>query len=476
MNQEEMTAKLGLDGTSFDTGIDRATNKAKVFAETTHKSFLHASNGAREFHKALHSVTEASPLLGTALRFAISPIAGMFIGAVTVFKLFHDKLKEINHEFDEMAKLNAKPLFNIQEVLHKAANEMARLNREFGHWLDSHERGDKVITDELEDQLDALHEQAQVNERILKQKKEQGLMSEGEFQKLSKNLSAYNVQADMVALKAAQEKLGSARISSTNEVYETRNEAQNPTRLAEIEKVKEMLKEVAEDIAGGKKFEESHVPKDATDYLTLPFMHESGKSLAESQQAAANAVRTYTKLQKTLNEKLEGLTDAQKTAEEKAKEAQHKDDELGNAQRSVATQLRRHASKLDAINASPVGGVPRQSQGDLATIDELANSGQWMSFHGLGGNRSWFQQGPFAQQAREVQRLENLAHSANLSGNTSLRDQARKEADKLRTQIGATGVLKKEEYEQSMARDMQTLADLATGKSGGMVMRPKMGK
>src|SRR3954447_684015 len=105
---EEILLKLGLDAQSFSNGVQNIKQKLQGFSEEGHKSFIHASNGAREFHKVIHQLTEQSPLLGTALQAAISPIGGALIGATLGFTYFQEKLKEWNKEMDEASTEAAK--------------------------------------------------------------------------------------------------------------------------------------------------------------------------------------------------------------------------------------------------------------------------------------------------------------------------------------------------------------------------------
>ncbi len=134
MGNEEIIAKFGSDTTGFERGRQQVISGTQKMGQEAHKSFVHASNGAREFHKLLHGIGEQSPLLGTALRAAISPIAGLFAGISLAITYVNSQLEELNKRFDELGRSAEQPLYNIVNLLHNARLAAQRFNEEYFNW------------------------------------------------------------------------------------------------------------------------------------------------------------------------------------------------------------------------------------------------------------------------------------------------------------------------------------------------------
>lgn len=110
--EEEIRAKLSLD-TSV---LARAKRDIANFSQEGHSGFVHAESGARGFHRLLERITEASPIMGNALKLAISPINGMMAIAAGAFTLANQALEKFNESLDRMSAKNAKALLDIRAV------------------------------------------------------------------------------------------------------------------------------------------------------------------------------------------------------------------------------------------------------------------------------------------------------------------------------------------------------------------------
>ena len=127
--------------------VTGATGKATAANEEHGKSFLKAESSGRAFHKLLHEISIASPELGMALRFALSPVGGTIMTAVYALKTLQDAEKEAVAAFEAAAAAAAKPVGNMKESLFEATLDIAKLHHELDAWNASYVAGaDKVAT------------------------------------------------------------------------------------------------------------------------------------------------------------------------------------------------------------------------------------------------------------------------------------------------------------------------------------------
>ena len=107
LTEEEIRIKLGLDSSELDSGTRRALQNIPNFGKESERSFVHGEKAARGFHKVIHELSDQVPLLGNALRIAISPIGGMFAVAAAGIAGATRYLEEFNNKLDETAAKNA---------------------------------------------------------------------------------------------------------------------------------------------------------------------------------------------------------------------------------------------------------------------------------------------------------------------------------------------------------------------------------
>src|SRR5713101_2300841 len=93
---EEILVKMGMDISEIKAAMVKAQDAVGEFSQSAGKGLLHAESGARAMHRLLHDITQSSPLLGTALRLAISPVAGAVIATTVAFTYFKKKLDDFN--------------------------------------------------------------------------------------------------------------------------------------------------------------------------------------------------------------------------------------------------------------------------------------------------------------------------------------------------------------------------------------------
>jgi hypothetical protein len=175
MTSEELSLKLGIDGSGAAQTMRTMKGQISEFAESSGKAFTHGASAAKGFKAALHEIAETSPVMGAALKLAISPIGGIMIAATMAFSYFKNKIEETNKELDRLSELAAKPLGNMPEAMNKAREKLAELTRDQKKWWESVYAAQDDVTRGLKDHLDLMDEQSKINDKHLAQEKEKAL-------------------------------------------------------------------------------------------------------------------------------------------------------------------------------------------------------------------------------------------------------------------------------------------------------------
>jgi hypothetical protein len=128
---EEMNLKLGIDQSNVDPGLMSFTQKVNAATEKAAAAFDKVEHSGRGFHKVLHSITEASPLLGGALQAALNPIGGTLMAATIAYAYFNKKIEEGNADLDRLGSLGKQKLGDVKEAAKDAAKEVAALSEKF---------------------------------------------------------------------------------------------------------------------------------------------------------------------------------------------------------------------------------------------------------------------------------------------------------------------------------------------------------
>ena len=143
---KQTAAELG----NLGTAQEEAGKKAEK-----HGASLHA------MHRIFHSLNEVVPGLGVALQAAFSPIGAAISLAVIALRLFQEKMKETNAEFQKLEEEAAKPATNRmaawREAIVRAAEGMNHLRQA----LADAARGQETIKETTEHTTAAFHEQMQ---------------------------------------------------------------------------------------------------------------------------------------------------------------------------------------------------------------------------------------------------------------------------------------------------------------------------
>src|ERR1017187_4483027 len=140
---EELLLKLKVDPSQVGPALKEFENQVGHAAKEGHKWFQHVGSSGRAFHRIMQEMSQQSPILGNALRIALSPIGGTLMAAGAAFAYLNKKIEEGNARLDEMASINKSVFHDIRDGAAAATKEVANLNRELEKTARKEVKGDK---------------------------------------------------------------------------------------------------------------------------------------------------------------------------------------------------------------------------------------------------------------------------------------------------------------------------------------------
>ncbi len=120
----------------------------------------------REMHKLFHALNEVVPGLGVLMQAAFTPVGAAISGAVIVFRLFREHIKQVNEELDKLGEENAKPATNRLNALREATVSAAAAMNELRLKLADAARVDKSGAQTMQEATEAMKERAKVAETL----------------------------------------------------------------------------------------------------------------------------------------------------------------------------------------------------------------------------------------------------------------------------------------------------------------------
>lgn len=158
MTPEEIGARMSLNTGPFSKAIVEAKRQMREFREEGESGFVHAERSGRAFHKLVERVTEASPAMGSALKFALNTTAGAIGLASLALAVFQNQMEKFNKRMDEMRDRNAKPFGDITKSLKEAREHITDINEKVRQFNEKLKMGQNPTEDELKEQKSALDE------------------------------------------------------------------------------------------------------------------------------------------------------------------------------------------------------------------------------------------------------------------------------------------------------------------------------
>jgi hypothetical protein len=158
-------AKAVADGMS---DAAKAAQKGTDANEEHHKSFIHMESSGRLVHSVLHQITEQSPLMGEALRLAISPQGAALFGVVLALRAFQsaneEAMKEAAERADEATDAFTKNAAASVNLSNQAGEATAALKRQFEELVDQQDSSKTAI----QETTTSLNAEKEALESILK--------------------------------------------------------------------------------------------------------------------------------------------------------------------------------------------------------------------------------------------------------------------------------------------------------------------
>lgn len=110
-------------------------------------------------HRLFHSLNEVVPGAGALMQAAFSPVGAAISLAVMALRLFQEKLKEVNVEFDRLEENAAKPLTHRLEAIREGVISGAVAFDALNARLEEASRREQTIKEKTDEALQVMHRQ-----------------------------------------------------------------------------------------------------------------------------------------------------------------------------------------------------------------------------------------------------------------------------------------------------------------------------
>jgi hypothetical protein len=453
---EQILLKLGIDQSQIKPGLDDFRKKVNDATLSAHKSFLHVGSATRAFHKVLEQISERAPFVGAAIRMGLSPITGTMIAATAVFVYFNKLIEETAQRLDKISEMNSKPFGDIKKAAREAADEVAKLNREFARagrreatdrsnkdrttafteGFDEQESRDRTARAVLEsrkalaldkvkmaqesgkiNQAEALKRNNAVEAEFGKKIREQEIAAEGHKGGLIQT-ERVGLLPDINKAKAEAEKW--KKLAALP--YSADRLAKDKTALEAFEGRREGLKQRLGDAEkrGAEQGDKGSFGLDWAVRLDNWAKNKvAGQSPGEEAQGLRAEIKTLELNIEEARRRVKSRDISQEEAIAKQKEADEQLKKLTDRFEELGTSLEKTKLKQEELRNQPAIIQQQQIQSAskelLPSVEQLAQAGTWMRRYGTG--QRFFNPGPYAGQARELMALEQRAPWEAAMGN-----------------------------------------------------------
>jgi len=428
---DELMLKLGVDQSQVAPGLEQFKNKVTDAAGQGHKSFVKVGSEARSFKKLLEEISVQSPMLGTALKFAINPIIGVLAGATLAFGYFRKKIEETNAELDKMGEHNAESaIVKIKDAIHAANMEASKSAGMVVQATPAQQRS-KLVNAEVESAKNEF-EFRQKTLADLEKKYPKAFdtttSAAGYSWRQDQRDEIQNARDVLEASKANFEKAQSAQLKYAAE--------EGAVKIAaDAEK---LLSETA------KKLQEEQDKLEKLQTQEVGIKEESRRQEMTLSEKIISLTEDKLKLAREIDD-LEG--DTLKQAEKRVELAK-KESEIGKAKRDLEKEsfsgVNLGGFLSGIVNTAAALGKGMESLQDRykPTVEQLAKQGQWVYNRKL--HRSFWQPGRMAGLAQDIQGLERQAFNQYSIGDREGGDETVGRVSKLRQQLERAGIIKRD--------------------------------
>jgi hypothetical protein len=436
ISEEQVRVQLTLDNREFNAAMGQSEKGMEHFGKEGHKWFEHVGSSGRAFHKVMEDISEQSPLMGQAIKIALSPVVGILTTVTIAFSFFKKELEEWNKQMDEASERAAKPFSQMKEAMFEAEEELLRLDRSYRKFKEHTPETDAAFAAAADKtRLARINDLQSNTSSNIKRMEEEIKQAEKDIERRREKLTS----------QAGQGGFGGG--GNTLEMVDERARIEEEElRIAERKKLlgeyetsahKELLRLKGEQLDLDSKLE------DARD-----------RAKEDARYIYEQAVEEFEIAKKLNEERKKGWEYQRELREEQRREILDRKEKLANLQRE-ADDAQKKARESRDFQYAP-------------TLHEIATSGKWdMSLPaifrqaGLG-----FTASPGAKIAQEVEKLQADAADAALYDTGGIKsDRYKKDVariDVLKKQLVDMGLLKDDTWQKELNKNMAELVRKAS--------------
>ena len=355
MQQEEMSAKLGLDGTVFERNIRKTKMELEEFANTGHAKFVHVGSGARQFHHILQEITSASPALGLALTSAFSLPVAALTGLVLLLKHVKDSAEEIKKAMAESSKRVADETMAMVRSMAAVDDELEKISQRSKKFWESQEQPMKKFREELDAQIKSVNDAEKAHLKLIAAKKQSGEFTEAQAERAGYGVQSQSLETKRSLLNKAvkeaeeMEKVAKQRAEAAQKElfgHMAGGDANNET-IREVKEQEERVRtaRIKADAPGAGADEERAYKFEEAKFNSLTrAVHDFKEKTDKLTEAAGTAEKEYTAVNKALHDVRES---ASKASDELEDLDTNFPELFEQAQKNVAKEAEANRDKAD---------------------------------------------------------------------------------------------------------------------------------
>jgi hypothetical protein len=149
-----------------------ATKKGHQANEENEKGVLSLGHAHRELHQLMHRVTEQSPLMGLAMRAAMSPQGAAIMAVVAAFHELNKAEEESGAKAKEASEANASSYGTMEEPIRNAIKAAQDAQAEFAKWTQQQKEDLTEINRQLDLETTKIKGQIEIIKQVIAAEKE----------------------------------------------------------------------------------------------------------------------------------------------------------------------------------------------------------------------------------------------------------------------------------------------------------------
>lgn len=508
---EEMRLKLGVDQSSVTPELNSFKDNVKNATDHAHVSFMHAESSGRAFHKVLHGISEQSPVMGAALRLALSPVAGTLMAAGMAFAYVNRLIEEGNQRLDKMAEIGRMSFGNVKEAAVEAGKVVEELNRKYAE-ADARaaaSRADKADTTrvsraqkEKESASRVAAEQvASIRDLALDQVKQDeasGKISQGEaierrnaihrdYAKTQRAMEIAGEQGNSDLLGREMAGIEPQALALEQEQIAARGAANDPHRAQQIalrkkdaEAMKSALAKVEEELQKVRDFrsgvrdrfdlEPDWFYKERIGYQLQAYENTTGMRPDQHEAFLARQKAQFQAAIAKAEASADTLSTQQKDADARAQLAETNANKLEERYKGYQESREDALRRVRELKAKPLNveqeGVAAAAQQLFPTIAQIAGMTEWAQPYV--NARPSLQPTSYALEAQELMRLEAEAPTLMDPRTRDLHDREVNRINEIKEDLRRGGLMGAGAADQPVVKHLEAISQTLTGGGQGL--------